>query len=468
MKEKNNVKFFMIHILCMLFLFIHSGFGQEFADDNKKDNIRSNKIRISDKELDKKREGDYFTVFPGPGYSPDLGFILAALVGYYNNGKRNDMYFAYAPYKHALTLLLSWSTKGMYSILADWDAPYFKQTHYRVRARLWFMRNLTEVYFGTGEASLQKLTTPEGRIYSKFSHYFDDLLLIEDSETDAYYNFYLNEYLLCNLNVERDILGGLYRIAGGISASKVWIHDYTGENVPAKKNPNASKRVEAPMRQTKLREDYLAGQIIGFNGGWNNNLRLGLAYDTRDLESNPRNGMFHDIFFILSDNVIGSKFDYSVTTFTTRFFYSPLQKYLDLIMAARLTYSVKTGCIPFFVMNYIPTTDKHIYGLGGEYTIRGFRLSRFTGPIMAFGNFEMRYVFTAFKIREQLIELMLVPFIDYGRVYDNVKHSTLNNMKYAYGIGLRSGINQSFVLSFDFGFSEEEQMVFYMTFGNIF
>jgi hypothetical protein len=58
-------------------------------------------------------------------------------------------------------------------------------------------------------------------------------------------------------------------------------------------------------------------------------------------------------------------------------------------------------------MNYMPTTGKHIYGLGGEYTLRGFRQSRFVAPVMAFGNVEARYVFADVTLGGQFIELML-------------------------------------------------------------
>jgi hemolysin activation/secretion protein len=100
--------------------------------------------------------------------------------------------------------------------------------------------------------------------------------------------------------------------------------------------------------------------------------------------------------------------------------------------------------------------------------MRGYRLSRFVAPVMAFGNVEARWVFTDVVIGDQLLEFMGIPFLDFGRVYDNVGNTTLGGMKYAYGIGLRLAWSQSFVVSFDFGFSDEEKGSFYVTFGNIF
>lgn len=423
--------------------------------------------RIPERQLAQKKEGNSIVVLPGPSYSPDLGFIIGALVGYYQNGTRDDPYFAYAPYQYAATMLLSWSTEGMYSALADWDAPYVWNTPYRIRARFWYQRNPIEPYFGTGAETLHPLTTPEGRTYTSYNEYQNDLQLIEDGQTDAYYNYYLNRQFLSSVEVERDLLRGRARTGVGFTAARHWITDYTGRAVPGTPGPASVEPENAPMRQTKLRADYAADNIRGFRGGWNNSVRIGLAYDTRDLEPNPRSGMFHDLLLIGSSEWLGSITTYSVATLTTRFYYTPFTV-PEVILAARLAYSAKWGQVPFFVMNYMPTTDKHIYGLGGEYTLRGFRQSRFVGPAMAFGNVEARYVGPSFTLGGQFIELMLVPFVDVGRVYDEVTATTLERLKWSYGGGLRAAVNQSFVVAFDFGFSEEDTGLFYLGFGHLF
>lgn len=423
--------------------------------------------RIPERQLAQKKEGRSIVVLPGPGYSPDLGLILAALAGYYQNGTRDDPYFAYAPYEYAATLLLSWSTEGMYSALAEWDAPYIRNTPYRIRARFWYQRNPIEPYFGVGAETLQPLTTPEGHTYTSYDEYLEDLQRIEDGATDAYYNVYLNRRFLASLGVERDLLRGRVRAGVGLTASRYWITDYTGREVPGTPSPGSDEREDAPMRQTKLRADYEAGEIRGFRGGWDNSVRIGLAYDTRDLEPNPRSGMFHDVLIMGSSELLGSATNYAVATLATRFYYTPFTA-PEVILAPRLVYSAKWGEVPFFVMNTIPTTDKHIDGLGGEHTLRGFRQSRFVGPIMAFGNLEARYVFTHFTVAGQFIELMGVPFVEVGRVYDAVGATTLNHLKWSYGGGLRAAVNQSFVLALDFGFSEEDKGLFYLGVEHIF
>jgi outer membrane protein assembly factor BamA len=87
---------------------------------------------------------------------------------------------------------------------------------------------------------------------------------------------------------------------------------------------------------------------------------------------------------------------------------------------------------------------------------------------MLFGNYEARWMMTEVRIKDVLLQLMLVPFVDAGRVYDSWKNTTLAGMKYSYGGGFRTAINQAFVLCFDFGFSREQSAEFYMNFGTIF
>lgn len=436
------------------------------SQDTASDSIDATQ-RIPERQLAQKKEGRSIIALPGPGYSPDLGFIVAALAGYYQNGTRDDPYFAYAPYEYAATLLFSWSTKGMYSVVADWDMPYVRNTPYRIRARFSYQRNPIEPYFGIGTETLGSLTTPEGRTYSTYSEYEDHLRLIENGATDAYYNYYLSQRFFSSIGVERDLLGGRARVGAGLTAAHHWTTDYTGREVPGTPRLGSDDRDDVPMRQTKLHADYEAGEIRRQDGGWTNSVRIGLAYDTRDLEPNPRSGMFHDVFIVGSSTLLGSATNYTIATLATRFYYTPFTV-PEIIFAARLAYSVKWGTVPFFVMNYMPTTDRHIYGLGGEGTLRGFRQSRFVAPVMAFGNAEARYVFARVTVAGQFIELMAVPFVDVGRVYNEVGATTLDRLKWSYGGGLRAAANQSFVLVCDFGFSAEDKGLFYLGLGHIF
>ena len=420
--------------------------------------------RLQDDTSHKKREGRYYAFLPGFGYSPDMGLIVAGIAGVFDNGQNDDPYFDQTPYESMIIISPSWSTRGMASMLLDYDAPYFHNSLYRIRGRLWYMRNIVEQYFGIGRSTMNDLSTPDGQHFNDYMAYNDEISLITDGRTNAYYNYYLHEYVLGTLNVERDIMNGKSRTGAGFYFSKVWNRDYTNKKVKGKSSTNSSDREDAIQEETLLMHDYRLKKITGFKGGWDNSLRLSFAYDTRDFESNPRSGMFHDIYLSMSNAIMGSDFNYNITTVTTRFFYSPKFFTRNLILYSRFLSCVKSGDVPYFMMNYIPTSDKHMYGLGGEYTMRGYRLSRFVGKVMTLANFETRWIFKDFMIGDGLFELMAVPFIDIGRVDDTISRINLNGLKYAYGISLRIAYSQSFVVSFDFGFSAEEFSSFYITF----
>jgi len=417
--------------------------------------------------FENKREGRYTNALPGMGYTPELGFIAAGMIGIYNNGSRSDPYFTLAPYRSAVTVLASASTRGMVSLQTILDVPYFRESAFRVRARIYFLRNPVENYFGSGETSLNPLRTPEGRIQDKYADYYNDLLRIENGTTNAYFNYYRNQLFLGEIQLERDIRT-VFRLAAGVTVSRRWIHDYTGDRVRGAPPSDPDQREDAIMRPTQLLLDQRAGGSSGFHGGWDNMLRLGLAWDTRDIEADPRRGMFHDFLLAAARGALGSDFDYTISSMTTRFYISPFPKGPDLVLAARLGLTVKSGDIPFFVMNSIPSTDRSVIGLGGEFTLRGYRLSRFAGPVMGFGNLEARFHFASFRLGANRIELALAPFLDFGRVYDGLENLKISGMKTAAGIGLRAAVSQSFVLSVDLGFSSEEAAVLYMTFGQIF
>jgi hypothetical protein len=426
------------------------------------------KKRIPDAELAKKKEGCSWMVFPGPGYDPDLGFVIGAVAGFYDNGKRSAPYFAYEPYAYEISSLGSWSTRGLFSGIIDLDVPYVKNTSLRLRTRLSYIRNLQEPYFGMGEQTLRNLRSPGGKIYDRYAEYKDDLLAIDSGKTSSYFNYYLNRYAQGSFMVEKDIIGGILRLSGGLTFKKAWPHDYTGDSVAGRVGENPGENRNAVMGTTKLRRGFESGGVIGFNGGWDNVLRAGLAFDTRDVEANPRRGMFHELFINAANNLVGSDFTYWIATLSTRWFFTPIPRYKDLIVALRAAGCAKSGHVPFFSMNFIPTSDNYLYGLGGGNTLRGYTQSRFVGPLMFYGNGEARWVVTEARIKDLLLEFMLVPFVDAGRVYDSWKTATLSGMKYSYGGGIRTAMNQAFVLCFDFGFSKEQSAEFYMTFGTIF
>ncbi|MFW5972979.1 MAG: Omp85 family outer membrane protein [Bacteroidota bacterium] len=423
--------------------------------------------RLSERELLNKGEGGSIAALPGPAFSPDLGLVVGIVGGYYFNGRRTDPLFAYEPYQYAVTGVVSASTRGLFALTTRYDAPHYRQSLYRVRAEVRFERNPAATYYGTGEASLEPLTAPDGRRFTRFVDYQEALLAIQDGHTYAYFDNYLNRMVSGRVELGRNLGRSPLRVFAGLVAGRSWIDDYTADDVPAKLTPDAKERTDATMLETRLALDSRAGRIVGTNGGWNNGIVLGLAYDSRDLEPHPRRGVFHDATLSAYSGLLGSDFDYAVATLTARIYHKPFPAF-DAVLAARVLYSSRFGTVPFFMTTAIPTADRSFTGLGGDASMRGYREGRFSAREMMLMNLEFRWVFFERRVGGQFVEVMMVPFLDAGGVFDSLSRTSFDDLRHSYGAGLRFGYNQAFVVSMDFGWSREDPGMFYLAVGHIF
>jgi outer membrane protein assembly factor BamA len=242
----------------------------------------------------------------------------------------------------------------------------------------------------------------------------------------------------------------------GLQLTRVNVHDYSGQEIDG-----------AVMQETRLRSDYLAGEVLGFDGGWDNALKLGLTYDTRDFEPDPDSGLMLQTSARLSSKAMGSSFDYQQVAISGRGFYNLLPAPGRLVLADRLTYTMQFGDVPFYSAPIIPATDGDTRGLGGCATLRGFVQNRFVGDATAVDNAELRWTIGESVFLKQHLRFMLVPFVDTGRVFDSVGDTTLTGWKVDGGGGFRLAWNIATVVSFDYGVSTEGSM-FYMELGHQF
>jgi outer membrane protein assembly factor BamA len=216
--------------------------------------------------------------------------------------------------------------------------------------------------------------------------------------------------------------------------------------------------VQAP---TRLEEDCAGGRARGCNGGFNNSLKLGLAFDTRDFEPDPNSGAFIELTTELAGRPIGSQFDWARATFSPKFFWSPFPKLADLVVATRLVGQVQTADTPIFSMNELSFTDVNREGLGGLRTMRGYKLNRFVGRALALANIEVRWTFAEIHpLRRQRFAFMIVPFFDVGRVFDSIYDFELARFRHAQGAGFRIAWNQATIINFDYGISREGQALY--------
>jgi hypothetical protein len=429
------------------------------------------KHRLSDEDYARKEDGGYFTGVPLFAYDPNFGYGFGARVYYYYDGHRGDPLFAYTPYLHRVFAQVFASTGGAQDHLIDYDAPAFPDADYRVRATLEFEAATNWPYFGIGSRSMAPLSFPGGlprQTFSKLNDYTNATSALQPNGTTyARYNIYEFQRPVLQLALERNMLGGVLRSMVGVNIAYMNLHDYSGQSAATTAHDSNGHTVNAPEATTLLAADCAAGRIIGCGGGWDNVLRLALSVDTRDFEPDPNSGVYSELSSEFGTKGLASQYQYMRLMLSVRGFYSPIPKVADLVLAARGVYEVQTTGTPFFSETLMPFIDDNHAGLGGFRTLRGYAQNRFVGPVMVLTNYEVRWTFAKFRLLHQGFGLIAVPFVDMGRVFDDVGQTTLAGWKRTEGGGLRIAWNEATVIMADYGFSDEGSAL-YVNFNHVF
>ncbi len=426
------------------------------------------KQRLNDTDYARKEEGGYFTGLPLANYDPNTKFGFGARLYYYFNGDRTNPLFAYTPYLHRLIVQTFVSTAAAQDHLLDYDAPNFLGSLWRVRGTIEIEAANAWPYFGIGSRSLQPLSFPgaPGVTFAHASDFDKAAAAVQaDGTTYSKYNIYKFFRPSLQLGVERLFFGGVLRPFIGLGFSHFSLHDYSGELADA--TDASGNAVQAREAQTFLAADCAANRILGCGGGFDNVLRLAVSLDTRDFEPDPNTGVYAELSTEFGTKALGSEYDYVRAMLSVRGFYSPIPKLADLVLAGRAVYEIQTKGTPFFSQVLMPFIDDNHAGLGGFRTLRGFRQNRFVGPMIALTNYEVRWTFVHFRVLKQGIALMAVPFMDIGRVFDNVGQTTLKGWKRTQGGGLRIAWNEATIIMIDYGFSDEDSGL-YVNFNHIF
>jgi len=403
-------------------------------------------------------EGNHVEALPAVGYDPNVGVLLGAIGYYAMDGSKADPLFSVTPYRHRFYAQSVFSTLGYQQHILSYDGIYLANSPYRLRTALMFERNINANYFGVGERAMGPLEF-QGRAHRSFDEQTTAASALQDGVASPLYNHYKYNKPSGTVTLERALLGGLVRLELGAVVQYIAIATYDGTNTYGR--DAAGNDVPAIHGPTKLGLDCGAGIVRGCRGGWNDMLKAGVAFDTRDFEPDPNEGLFADAVVEWSSKAFGSSYAYARFTTTARFYKSPFPNIADLVLASRLVYSMQTANAPFFAQGTLGGTERDIEGsLGGDYTLRGYRNNRFSGPVMALANAELRWTFWKFHLCKQHFGLMLAPLVDVGRVFDNVELS-LSQWRAAYGGAFRIAWNYSTIFRLDIAASREDTGVYF-------
>lgn len=402
--------------------------------------------------LEKKTEGWYATGFPMIGVDPEVGAVLGAQAQIFDNGSRESPFFAYAPFRRQIQAGAQTSVHGDFrSAFVAYDEPYIDDTPWRVKSYVGYTQNKNRNYFGTGEQTLDSLHYPGSpETFRRLDDFRDAIEDTSGGITWAKYAAYHQRVFIGAFNLEHDLMGGLLRPLVGLQFSRVGVTDYTGRTVDG-----------AVQQETKLAEDDRLGRIRGFDGGWDNSVRLGLAYDSRDYEPDPTSGFLAQAFVSGALRALGSEFNYGQSTVGLTG-YTPVLPGSDrLVAVGNVTYSVRFGDVPFYAMNRLPLPKDEVRtGLGAFPTLRGYSSNRFVGRVTMGADAELRWSFSEFVVLDQHLKTALATFVDTGRVFDSPGRFSPHHWKTSWGVGLRLAWNLATVISFDYGIGPEGTLFF--------
>lgn len=435
--------------------------------------------KLDEKELANKKEGWYATGLPQISNDAVSGFGAGIITNIFYNGTKSDSSFKYTPYEHMFNVGVTRSNRGTQINYLAWDAPFFLDTAYRLRAYIGHDESLYNQYFGVGSESLQPLyyrdrNADGSRIvrnatFSDFENanaYAKNQGPGREFVSTQHYHDYQFETTYGQFAADKTVFQ-IFRVWGGVEFSKNIVRRYDGRSTDAK-DPLTSGKVPAIEDVSKITEDSNSGKIVGVNGGNLNYLRAGIAYDTRDYEPDPDRGWLIEYNINKAERTIGSDFNYVRQFAQIKNFYQPFPKlFEEFVIAQRVALTKVEGNVPFFEYRYLFSIDGPFGALGGQNTLRGYRQERFFGPVIGFYNIEFRFRVGSFSFWDQFFQVSIVPFYDVGRVWDKLRQLNALDYKHSRGLGLRLVWDQATVILIDYAYSKEDQL-FYVDIGHTF
>jgi Omp85 superfamily domain len=221
---------------------------------------------------------------------------------------------------------------------------------------------------------------------------------------------------------------------------------------------------------SKLQEDIAASEtgtgerLFGYDDHSLVQLQCGLIWDTRDNETSPLSGSFHEISARgSSGGLTGTDHDYIGFNVSTRNYLALAGEHL--VVAVRLTADLLQGDVPFYLLGATGGLNG-VNALGSKEGVRGVPSRRYNGKAKVFGNVELRSTFYKFRMFGDRFALGASTFFDTGRVwYDLDTNRELDGtglgLKYGVGGGPQILWGKALVIRFDAAYSPDADPVGY-------
>ncbi len=363
-----------------------------------------------------KVSGWNFGPLPCVSYNSDLGFQygLCADVFYYGDGS------LFPEYEHRFYVEASRYTKGQTLLHAQYDSKHLIPG-VRVTGAVSYQYDPLYYFYGFNGAET----------------YDPALDLNKDTQTARY-------------NYQRGMLRVLLDFQGQIAGKLNWVAGTSFWNM-SNKDFSSDKYLTA----TSLYNQYVAtGKISAAQAGGGSHLeaKVGLVYDSRDMEAAPSRGIWAEAYVNGSPKLFGVESGYLKLV-------AHFRQYLSLgtdrfVFAYHLGYQdTVAGETPFYMLPVIYTLylrQTGSEGIGGINTVRGLIQNRLTGEGYLWGNFELRARIVNFNFIGQSWYLAVNPFVDAGyvsRPYREDVFGVGDRWAVSAGAGLKLAMNQNFIIS---------------------
>jgi len=405
------------------------------------------------------KKGWTFGILPAISFDSDLGFQYGALANlfYYGDGT------TYPDYMHSLYLEWSQTTRGSGISRFYYDSEYLIPG-IRLTADISYLTERAMQFYGFN--GYDAVYHPEWE---------------DDSDPDYITRvFYRHERKIFRVmaNFQGNIIKkeNRFRWITGFavynnSIAPVDIDRLNKGKSDDKKLPQVDGLYDKYVSWGIIHENEKSGNLVTY-------LKAGLIYDSRDFDANPFRGIWSEAVFSYAPYFLGDgKFSYTKLTLIHRQYFTVIPQRVSF--AYRLAYQgTLSGIVPFHMQPHIvPTflTSATSQGLGGSRTLRGILRNRVVGDGILFGNVELRWIFFRTVLFNQNIFLGTNLFFDAGGIVDKMEldlsqaHDSLGadfplyfnpgseTIHMSSGIGLKVGLNENFIVSFDFGKAFDDQ-----------
>jgi len=406
---------------------------------------------------EKVKTGWNFGVLPAVAFDSDLGFKYGGLINFYNFGDGST----YPDYLQSIYLEISRTTKGSGVNQLFFDSEHlFPERKIRVTADLSFLTEQGLDFYGFNGSEV---------IYNP--DYIDD----KNQQNYISRMFYRYERKLTRFYTDFQgyIIPDKLRWLGGLG-----ILDFKIGSVDIAKL-NEGKDANELLPDTSLLYDkYVDWGLIPKNeadGGSNKYFKMGLIWDTRDIEANPAKGIWTEALLMTVPSFLGNKENtFTKLIITHRQYFTIFKDKLTFVYRAGYQGTIG-GHAPFYIQSYMLSSYSPSViteGLGGAKSLRGIMRNRVVGDAFVFTNMEFRWKFLRTTIKNQNIYLAINPFIDMGKIVKPIDYS-LNNVSQneqsdyfsnqdeklhlTYGCGFHIAQNENFVLAINYGISANKQ-----------